>query len=606
MRTLIKKLLDLLSPRDRLVLLGMMGLLVIIALIEMVGIAAVMPFMAVATNPETIHTNKWLQAAYTRLGFQSDGAFLLLVGYLLLGLLVLGNISKAIGAWVILRYENRLARDLSRRLLAGYMARPYKFFLDSNTAELGSTILVMASRVTSGVIAPILGIVSTSFVCIAILTLLVIVDPLVAVVIAVVLCGLYAAIYMAVRRVLARIGRQQVEASNGKFLAASEALAGIKDLKVLGRESAYLTRFTRYANIHASSNVVAGVITQLPRYAFEIISVGGILLVVLHLIGQGGSTSQLIPLLALYAFAGYRLMPTLQTLFAAVTNLRVNISSLNVVHSDLITTAPVRDPEALLESGRVAQPLTFERSLELKGVSFRYDGARENSVKNLNLLIRAYSSIGLVGPTGCGKTTTADLILGLLTPQEGKILVDGVDINAGNPASWRKILGYVPQQIYISDDTMARNIAFGVPDDELDMDAVRRAAAIANLDKFIEGELPDGYHTEIGERGVRLSGGQRQRIGIARALYRDPKILVMDEATSALDGVTEEGVMDAVHRLSGKKTVILIAHRLTTVKDCDQIFQLDRGEVAASGTYDQLMQQSSWFRAAATGSVAPS
>jgi ABC-type multidrug transport system fused ATPase/permease subunit len=248
-----------------------------------------------------------------------------------------------------------------------------------------------------------------------------------------------------------------------------------------------------------------------------------------------------------------------------------------------------------------ARSATFSSSLELRNVVFQYEGAPEPSLNGLSLNIRPNTSIGLVGPTGCGKTTTVDIILGLLEPGSGSVLIDGATVDAANVANWQKLIGYIPQTIYLADDTVVRNIAFGVPDEEIDMQAVRRAATAANLAEFIENDMPNGYDTELGERGVRLSGGQRQRIGIARALYRDPAVLVMDEATSALDGITEESVMRTMHEMSGRKTMIVIAHRLTTVRDCDVIYQLDRGTIAASGTYDELMQGSSWFRNAAQG-----
>ncbi|MBK8185293.1 MAG: ATP-binding cassette domain-containing protein [Candidatus Competibacteraceae bacterium] len=234
----------------------------------------------------------------------------------------------------------------------------------------------------------------------------------------------------------------------------------------------------------------------------------------------------------------------------------------------------------------------------LSAVTYHYPGIHELAIKGLNLAIKPNTSIGLVGSTGSGKTTTVDIILGLLTPTSGQMLVDGIEINSDNLACWQRNLGYVPQHIYLSDDTITRNIAFGVPNQEIDMTAVIRAARIANMHEFIEGELPESYETIIGERGVRLSGGQRQRIGIARALYRDPTVLIMDEATSALDGITEEAVMEALHNLSGKKTVIMIAHRLTTVKDCDVIYLLEEGQIIDQGKFFDLQKSSKWFQAA--------
>jgi ABC-type multidrug transport system fused ATPase/permease subunit len=602
--TVVRKVFDLLSRRDQLWFLLLLAVLIVVATLEMAGIASILPFMAIVTNPESIHTNQWLARVYDGLGFRNDEAFLTFVGAVVLGLLIVSNMSKAFSTWLTLRYHNKLAHTFSRRLLANYMARPYTFFLGRNTSEMGSTILTEANRVVSGVISPLTDIISYSLVSAAIFVLLIIVDPWVALTIASVLGGSYFAVYLLARRKLGVISKQQAEANARKYKYADEALDGIKDLKILGRELTFLNRFAFFARRHATNNVTAGVIAQLPRYALEIIAFGGILVMVLFLISRGQKAAEMVPLLALYAFAGYRLLPSLQALFSAITNLRFNVGALHVVHDDLAgNTGAAVEPERYLEEVTKAQPMSFKRAVELKNVSFQYEGSAERALRNLNLTIEANTVVGLVGPTGCGKTTTVDLILGLLSPTEGQLLVDGVEINDQNRASWQRILGYVPQQIYISDDSVARNIAFGVPDDQIDMDAVRKAAEIANLAEFIETRLPEGYDTRIGERGVRLSGGQRQRIGIARALYRDPAILVLDEATSALDGITEEYVMNAVHKLSKKKTIILIAHRLTTVKECDVIYQLERGSVVASGSYDDLMRNSSWFRAAARGAA---
>lgn len=594
-----RKLLSLLPASDRVRLALLLILLIALAMMEMAGIASIMPFMAVVTNPDIIHSNKWLQSVFTRLGLASEESFLMLLGALVLGLLVLNNCGKAANTWLTLRFQNRLSYELSRRLLARYMSRPYAFFLGRNTSVMGNTIINEANRVVASFLSPAMELVSSSLVCLAIMALLVIVDPTIALAIAGVLGGSYATIYALSRRKLGIIGKQQVEASANKFKHASEALSGIKDLKVLGRELTPLHRYVFFAQRHAKNNVAAGVITQLPRFALEVTAFGGILLMVIYFLGQGQQAVQMVPLLALYAFAGYRLMPALQQLFSSVTQLRVGFGALEHVHSELNSGGEDADPEAVLRASASVTPIPFTRSLEFRGVSFRYDGAAEASLHDISFRIEASTSVGLVGPTGCGKTTTVDLILGLLAPTDGVILADNEELGPDNLPGWQKNLGYVPQHIYISDDTVKRNIAFGVPDEEIDMDAVLNAARIANLAEFVEKELPEGYDTCIGERGVRLSGGQRQRIGIARAMYRDPAVLVMDEATSALDGITEELVMDAVRKLSRKKTVILIAHRLTTVKDCDVIYQLDRGTILAKGTYDELMRDSGWFRAAA-------
>ncbi len=599
MFAIIKKMLGLLSTREKRQLYYLFAALVNMAFIEMAGIASIMPFMAVVSKPDVVQTNKWLKRAYDFFEFTSLHNFLLFLGILLLVLMVLGNLFKALTSWLTLRYDNRLNYTLARRLLAQYLARPYSFFLNRNTADMGKNVLAEVRNVIGGVLSAGMQVLSNTLVSLFILALLLVVDPLIAVTIAAILGGAYGVIYLLARRLLARISKEQVKANSMKYKAAGEALSGIKDLKILGREGVFLERFAAHAQLHARNNVTAGIISQLPRYALEVMAFGGILLIVLYFLGTDHGSGNMVPLLALYAFAGYRLLPALQQIFAGITTVRFNLAALDVLHRDLTEERGNVAPELLLTRSEGLQPLPFTRELELRNVSFRYSGVQDPVLEKLSLTIAPNTSIGLVGATGSGKTTTVDIILGLLTPTAGQLLADGVEISGDNLARWQRNLGYVPQAIFLCDDTITRNIAFGVPDQDIDMVAVVRAARIANLHGFIEEELPDGYKTEIGERGVRLSGGQRQRIGIARALYRDPAVLIMDEATSALDGITEEAVMDALRTLSGQKTVIMIAHRLTTVKECDVIYLMEHGRIAGQGTYDELMGSSSWFQAAA-------
>lgn len=599
MFAVIRKIFDLLTVKERVKLYLICLALMIMALIEMAGIASILPFMAVVSNPDVIETNRWLNLFYRYFEFTRSQDFHFFLGTLVLGLLVFSNVFKALTTWMTLRYDNRLNYLLARRLLARYLARPYVFFLNRNTAEMGKNVLAEVRNLIAGVLSPGLQFLSSSFVSICILALLVAVDPVIALIIAGVLGGVYAGIYVMVRRCLARIGQEQVAANTMKYKAAGEALSGIKDLKILGREASFLEMFSVHARRHSKNNVIAGVIAQLPRYALEIMAFGGILLIVLHFLRASQGVGQVIPLLALYAFAGYRLMPALQQVFSSLTTVRVSLASLDVVHGDLVGSKLGNDGDKLCTRSPDVEPLPFQSRLELRDVVFRYPEAQDEALKGISLSIEKNTSIGLVGATGSGKTTTVDILLGLLAPTSGDLVVDGAIVDEGNIDRWQCNLGYVPQQIYLCDDTIARNIAFGVPDQELDMEAVRNAARIANLDSFVENELPEGYGTIIGERGVRLSGGQRQRIGIARALYRDPAVLILDEATSALDGVTEDAVMDAIRNLSKEKTIIMIAHRLTTVKDCEAIFLFSNGKIVKHGTYSELQLASEWFQAAA-------
>ena len=604
MYTSIRNALHLISAREKLHLYLLFAALVIVAGVDIVGIASIMPFMAVVSDPSVIETNRWLKLIYDFFGFTSVDSFLFFLGMMVFGLLVFGNAAKALTNWATLRYDNRLYASLSHRLLGSYLMRPYDFFLNRNSAEMGKNVLSEVRTVIAGILSPGMDVLSNVMLVFCILTLLMAVNPFIALTIAVVLGGAYGMIYLFARRHLTNIGRTQVEANALKFKAASEALGGIKDLKILGMEHAFLKRFKIHAQRHAHANATSGVIAQLPHYALETIAFGGILLIVLFFLGSKES-SKIVPLLALYAFAGYRLLPALQVIFASISNIQYNSPGLEVLVRDMSYGETATDHDLALATSRNLPPLPLRRELALRNVTYSYPGVETPVIDGIRLTITRNSCVGFVGGTGSGKTTAVDLIIGLLCPTSGQLLVDGTEISGEYISRWQHNLGYVPQHIFLCDDTITRNIAFGIPEDSIDMEAVVRASRIAKLQAFIEDELPDGFETVIGERGVRLSGGQRQRIGIARALYRDPEVLIMDEATSALDGVTEAAVMEALHALAAEKTIIIVAHRLTTVKDCDVIYLMEHGRIASQGTYDELMGSSPWFKAA-TRNVAAS
>lgn len=596
---MIVAFLDLLTAREKKQLFWLFVAILLMALFEMVGIASIMPFMAVVANPAVIETNFWLQLVYDGLHFNDKREFLVFLGFGVFVVLVFNNCFKAVIVWLTLRYDNNLYYTLSQRLLNKYLLRSYVFYLNRNTTELGKNVLNEVRNVIIGVLSPGVQVLSGGLIIVCIFVLLMIVDPGIAMTIAAILGGGYACAYLAARQRLAVIGREQVEANAMKFKVAGEALSGIKDLKVLGREPYFLDLFSVHAKRHADNNVRAGVIAQLPRYALEILAFGGILAIVLYFLRTGQNVEKLVPVMALYAFAGYRLMPALQQIFAGVASLRANMAVLDLLHRDMGVASLAMDEPPMATDHMEAEPLAFTREMHLEDVSFQYPGAREPVLRDIDLTIAANTTVAFVGATGSGKTTMVDLILGLLAPASGHMFVDGCEIAGPTLARWQRNLGYVPQSIFLTDDTLMRNIAFGVPDAEIDREAVFRAARIANLTGFVERDLPDGFDTVIGERGVRLSGGQRQRIGIARALYRDPAVLVLDEATSALDGLTEDAVMDAIRTLSRKKTIIMVAHRLSTVRDCDVIYLLEQGRVVAQGNYATLQEESQWFRTVA-------
>ncbi|MEC8207146.1 MAG: ABC transporter ATP-binding protein, partial [Pseudomonadota bacterium] len=398
-------------------------------------------------------------------------------------------------------------------------------------------------------------------VTLAMLILLVIVEPLLTLIVSVVLGLAYAGIYSTVSGLLKRLGEERFKANQDRFVAVSEAFGAAKEVKVGGLEEVCVQRFAKPAGIYARGQATASVIVQLPRFALEAIAFGGILLIILYLMGNSGSFVNALPIIALYAFAGYRLMPALQQIYGALTQLRFSGPALDALHQDLLSLEVVNK-----KKNNEINSLPLTKSIRLEKVNYCYPNAQHAVLRSVDVRIPANSTVGFVGTTGSGKTTTVDVILGLLEPQKGLLSVDGQPITVENRRRWQRTIGYVPQNIYLTDDSVAANIAFGVKPQEMNQQAIERAAKMANLHEFVINDLPQGYATTVGERGVRLSGGQRQRIGISRALYHNPQVLILDEATSALDNITEQAVMEELNNLDRDVTIILVAHRLSTVR----------------------------------------
>jgi ABC-type multidrug transport system fused ATPase/permease subunit len=587
-----KKLLDLLTLPERKRTYFLLGMILIMALLDMIGVASIMPFMAVLANPELVETNAFLNTAYTKLGFSDPQQLLFALCMLVFVLLVVSLAFKALTTYVQLRFTLMREYSIGKRLVESYLHQPYSWFLSRHSADLGTTILSEVSTVIHQGVTPMMTLIAQGAVATALLTLLIMIDPRLALIVGLTLATAYALTFRATQRLLTRLGTERVTANQARFTAVSEAFGASKEVKVGGLEQAFIQRFSSPAQTYARHQATAQVISQLPRFALEAIAFGGMLLVVLYLMAQSGSFASALPIIALYALAGYRLMPALQQIYGALTQLRFAGPALDALHADLMRLQPTY-PNSSQDA------ITLKKVITLNQIHYRYPNASLPALKNLSLTIPAKSTVGFVGATGSGKTTTVDLILGLLEAQKGMLAVDGQVITEQNRRAWQRAIGYVPQQIYLADDTVAANIAFGLQAKNIDQAAVERAAKIANLHDFVVNDLPQNYQTTVGERGVRLSGGQRQRIGIARALYHNPQVLILDEATSALDNLTEQAVMEAVHNLGHEITIILIAHRLTTVKACDTIFLLDKGELKAQGTFDELTHANDKFRAMA-------
>jgi ABC-type multidrug transport system fused ATPase/permease subunit len=589
-RSTFGKILSLLTPRERKQGLLVLGLMLVTALLDTAGVASIMPFLAVLGNPELIRSNQALGWLYRRGGFESVNGFLFALGAGAFLMVIFSAALRIAGTYATNRYIQTRRYTIGARLLEAYLRQPYEFFLSRNSADLSKIILSEVDQVVTSVLQPLLNTMSYGLVVAALLVLLVLVSPGVALVASVVVGGAYGGIYRAVRTKLRAIGHDRVTANRERYVAASEAFGGIKDLKVLGREEAYLSRFRGPAARFSRAQAAQASLWQVPRFLIEAIGFGGLLILALALLGSGMAVERLLPVLGLYAFAGYRVLPAAQQMFAGVSQVRYGMPALDEIRRDLLER---RDPEPSKGPSRRHPPLG--EGIRFVNVWYRYPGAAAPALRGLNLAIPAGSSVGFVGATGAGKTTAVDLILGLLRPSSGHILLDGEPLGGGNVRAWQRSIGYVPQQIYLADATIAENIAFGIRPDQVDRKAVEEAARAARLHDFVE-RLPQGYATLIGERGVRLSGGERQRVGIARALYHRPSVLILDEATSALDLATEKAVMASVAALTGSRTVIIVAHRLSTVERCDTIVVLENGEIRGEGRFAELYGGNSAFR----------
>ena len=586
----IKMVSDLLSERERKRALLLLGLIIVMAFLDMMGVASIMPFMAVLAKPELVELNPILSQFYALLGLSNKNEFLFILGVAVFVMLILSIGFKAFTMWMLLRFSRLLEYSIAKRFVDLYLRQSYDWYLNRHSADLGKTVLNEVGQVVGGAIMPLMELIAQGCVATALILLLLVVDPILACIGGLGMGLLYGLIYAFIRRRLTHYGEQRRVSNQQRFQILSEVFGGIKDVKVAGLEKLYLNRFEGPAYRFAIAQGQAQTASQLPRYAMEVIAFGGILGVTLFLMHTTGSLQNSLPVLALYALAGYRLMPSMQALFVNFAALRFGASTLMHLHGELL--ALEKTPARTTSSRAVS----LKGCVSLENISYQYPAASAPTLRSLNLRIDAKTTVGLVGTTGSGKTTTVDVILGLLKPQAGQLKIDDTVIEDENRISWQASIGYVPQHIFLSDDTVAANIAFGLPPEQIDWVAVERAAKIANLHDFVVGSLPHGYATSVGERGVRLSGGQRQRIGIARALYRQPQLLILDEATSALDNVTELAVMEAVHNLGSQITIILIAHRLSTVKECDRIYMLDHGRVLAAGTYNELLNNNNTFR----------
>jgi ABC-type bacteriocin/lantibiotic exporter with double-glycine peptidase domain len=553
----------------------MLVLVILMAIAEAGGVLSIMPFLSVLGRPAVIHQNHWLQLAYDGLGFQSSRQFLIALGLASIATVLCSSAFKTVTLHLINRFVHLLRHSVSARLLSRYLHQPYEFFLLHNPSVLGRNVLSEVDQLLFSLIQPLSQLIAQGAVVLVMLLLIFLYNPVIAISMAIVVGLLYGTIYGLVRKRLLRIGKERQVANGQRFQSCNEALGGIKDVKVTHSASAYQKTFDDASRLFSRHMATSETLAQSPLYLVEAVGYSGLIILALVLMLRRGDIAHVLPALGLYGFVAYRLLPSVQIMYRGFAKLKFSSAALDAIHHDL-----------LLPDDNTASPKTMlapRKEIRLQDVSYAYPSTPDKPVlHHFDLTIPVGTSVGIVGKTGVGKSTLMDILLGLLQPQSGTLCVDDNAIDAGNVAAWQRAIGYVPQHIYLADASVAENIAFGVAHKDIDMVAVERAARAAQIHDFVVDELKDGYDTAIGDRGIRLSGGQRQRIGIARALYHDPPVLFLDEATSALDAQTEDALNESIRKLSGSKTIVVIAHKETSLQGCDRTIQIGSRTAHAS------------------------
>lgn len=560
-----------------------------VALLEMVGALLVFLLMEMVVSPMDEVSVPVLGDLTSIVSGLDEGQVLLTILAVMGVFFVFRAFVKVGSKYAQFRVACNAGARLSNRLAEGYLRMPYSVHIQRNSAELIRNTMSAVDTIVFGIYIPVVRVVAESLILLGILTVLLIVSPLGTLIAVLVVGGAATLLLLVVQPRVKRIGRQAHDLSGRTLRSVQQSLKGIRDVKILGREMYFAREFGRNRIAFARTMYLRSTIVAVPAIVIETALIGFILLFFGLVVVSGSEATGALAVLALFGYAGLRIQPSLQQIVSGLNEMKHATAPLDDLYEDLQAVG-----EGVDRSGDDVEPLPFARALTLKDVSFQYEEADRPALNDINLTIRPGEQIGICGPTGGGKTTLVDVITGLLEPSAGSITVDDKDL-LNHEREWQRNLGVVPQMVFLIDDTLRRNIALGVTDDEIDEEALRDAVELAQLTEFVS-TLPGGLDSMVGESGVRLSGGQRQRVAIARALYHRSSVLVFDEGTSALDTATELSLMDAIEGLRGDHTIILVAHRLTTVRKCDKVVFVENGRISGVDTFEMLEQRHEGFR----------
>lgn len=591
MRQYLSKVLYVLSGKRKQLAL-MLVVFVFVSVLEALGIGLIGPFLNVVGDPDIVRNHSLLGGLAANFGIETDQQIIVVSAILVLGMFCFKSVAYFLCKVYIYRFSYRQKHEIESRLVYTYLNISYLFHLDRNSATLIKNLVFESIQFTVNCLIPLLEIAANTLVVILLLCLLAATDiSLVAMVLAVLL-PIFATFAIISRRIRGW-GQIKSDSQGGMIRSINHGLGGLKETKVLGCENYFERDLRAYSKSYGDASTLIDSLQLMPKVAIEtVLVVFLILFVLLSQLVLGRSLEELTAVLGVFAVAAIRMIPASSQILNAVGRMRSMSYALDMLYKDLKEIEAYALPPAKFSMAQLAPPSSvrpskFEQSVKLKDLTFFYPDTEEPAIEKLSLEIKKGESIALVGKSGSGKTTLVDIILGLLKASSGDILVDD-QLVYQDLRAWQNLLGYIPQSIFLSDETIAQNIAFGIPADEIDYDRVMMAVKAAQLESLIE-QLPEGLETMVGERGMRISGGQRQRVGIARALYYGREILVLDEATSALDSETEKLVSDAINSLAGEKTLIIIAHRVSTIENCDRIYRLENGRLQKSGSYEEVV-----------------
>ena len=571
MRT-IKMMFGVFERKQKIQLLWLIIAILVGAVVELVSISSVLPFVEMVTDPAAMMADKYIRIVSGITGVTDFETLVILMCGLIIALFVIKNIYVVFLSNFQYRFTYYGLRDLSSKVMNGYMEKSYPFFLNHNSAELLKSVQTDTNMFYVTVLNGT-QLISECVVACSLVVYLVIQDPVIAISMAVVL-GLFAVGFMSgFRKAFKRMGNEYRVYVENQIKCMHQSFGGIKEIKISDNEQFFKDQFWDIAAGLARNQVKNGLYNAIPKPIMETMVIGVVLVIVAVKTASGNAASSFIPIITVFALAAFRLLPSVNKISSYVGVIMYNKVAVEAVYNEITEMKGNLEKSEKTEE----EAIEFDKSIDLNDVVFAYDGAEKNVIDHVSLSIKKNTSVAFIGPSGAGKTTIVDVMLGILKNQSGTITVDGMDIRNAM-SGWHKKIGYIPQVIYLMDDTIRNNIAFGIKPELISDEKVWKALEEAQLKDFVE-KLEDALDTMVGELGTRLSGGQRQRIGIARALYRQPEVLVLDEATSALDNETEKAVMEAIDNLHGKLTLIIIAHRLTTIKNCDVVYEIKDGKV---------------------------